>query len=139
REFPPHWRRATGYSLDQFVKDGENFNPERLMAASEGTLGMLLNITMTLVDLPERTALVLLQFDDLVMAMEATNAILEVDPSAVELMDRMLIDLTREQPCYANQIAFIKVEPEGILAVEFYGRTDRELREKCDRLLAHLA
>src|SRR5699024_382760 len=95
REFPPHWRRATGYSLDQFVKDGENFNPARLMAASEGTLGMLLNITMTLVDLPERTALVLLQFDDLVKAMEATNAILEVDPSAVELMDRMLIDLTR--------------------------------------------
>ncbi|HWV25429.1 MAG TPA: FAD-linked oxidase C-terminal domain-containing protein, partial [Thermomicrobiales bacterium] len=139
RDFPPHWRRATGYSLNQFTTDDDDFNPARLMAASEGTLGTILNVTMKLVDLPERTALVLLQFDDLVTAMEATNAILEVDPSAIELMDRMLIDLTREQPGYASQIAFIHGEPEGILAVEFYGRSDRELQQKCDRLVEHLA
>lgn len=139
RDFPPHWRRATGYSLNQFLTGDDDFNPARLLAASEGTLGTILNITMNLVDLPERTALVLLQFDDLVKAMEATNAILEVNPSAIELMDRMLIDLTREQPGYANQITFIHGDPEGILAVEFYGRSDRELQQKCDRLLELLA
>lgn len=139
RDFPPHWRRATGYSLNQFITDDDEFNPARLMAASEGTLGTLLNVTMNLVDLPERTALVLLQFDDLVTAMEATNAILEVDPSAIELMDRMLIDLTREQPGYANMISFIHGDPAGILAVEFYGQTDRELQQKCERLTQHLA
>jgi FAD/FMN-containing dehydrogenase/Fe-S oxidoreductase len=139
RDFPPHWRRATGYSLNQFLTEDDDFNPARLMAASEGTLGTILNVTLNLVPVPERTALVLLQFDDLVRAMEATNAILEVDPSAIELMDRMLISLTREQPGYANQISFIHGDPAGILAVEFYGRSERELKAKCERLVEHVA
>ena len=138
RDFPPHWRRATGYSLNQFITGDDDFNPARLMAASEGTLGTILNVTMKLVDMPERTALVLLQFDDLVTAMEATNAILDVNPSAIELMDRMLIDLTRSQPGYANMISFIQGDPAGILAVEFYGTSDRELQQQCDNLTAHL-
>ncbi|HLU35943.1 MAG TPA: FAD-binding oxidoreductase, partial [Thermomicrobiales bacterium] len=45
RDFPPHWRRATGYSLNQFLTDDDDFNPARLMAASEGTLGTILNVT----------------------------------------------------------------------------------------------
>src|SRR4029079_16884594 len=27
RDFPPHWRRATGYSLDQLLKPDAEFNP----------------------------------------------------------------------------------------------------------------
>jgi FAD/FMN-containing dehydrogenase/Fe-S oxidoreductase len=138
RDFPPHWRRATGYSLNQFITGDDRFNPARLLAASEGTFGTLLNVTIGLEDLPERTALVLLQFEDLVAAMEATNTILEVKPSAIELMDRMLISLTREQPGYANMISFIHGDPAGILAVEFYGTSERELRQKCDDLVTHL-
>jgi FAD/FMN-containing dehydrogenase/Fe-S oxidoreductase len=138
RDFPPHWRRATGYSLNQFLTDDDDFNPARLLAASEGTLGTILSVTMNLVPVPERTALVLLQFDDLITAMEATNAILEVEPSAIELMDRMLISLTREQPAYASQISFIHGDPAGILAVEFYGSSEQELRQKCDRLVEHM-
>lgn len=138
RDFPPHWRRATGYSLNQFLTDDDTFNPARLLASSEGTLGTLLNVTLKLVPVPEQTALVLLQFDDLVEAMEATNVVLEVNPSAIELMDRMLISLTRDQPGYASQIAFIDGDPAGILAVEFYGSSERELRSKCEGLVAHL-
>ncbi|HEV2073078.1 MAG TPA: FAD-binding oxidoreductase, partial [Thermomicrobiales bacterium] len=138
RDFPPHWRRATGYSLNQFITGDDSFNPARLMAASEGTFGTLLNVTIGLEDLPERTALVLLQFEDLVTAMEATNTILEIKPSAIELMDRMLISLTREQPGYANMISFIQGDPAGILAVEFYGTSERELQQKCDDLVMHL-
>lgn len=138
RDFPPHWRRATGYSLNQFVTDDGTFNPARLMASSEGTLATLLNVTLNLVPVPEQTALVLLQFEDLVEAMEATNYILEVNPSAIELMDRMLISLTRDQPGYASQIAFIEGDPAGVLAVEFYGTSQRELRSKCEGLITHL-
>lgn len=137
-DFPPHWRRATGYSLNEFAVDDDAFNPARLLASSEGTLGTLLTVTLDLVPTPERTALVLLQFDDLVKAMEATNAILEVNPSAIELMDRMLINLTRDQPGWANQIEFIHGDPAGLLAVEFYGSSDAELQAKCDACVAHL-
>lgn len=138
-QFPPHWRRATGYSLNEFIVDDDSFNPARLLASSEGTLGTLLTVTLDLVPTPERTALVLLQFDDLVKAMEATNAILDVDPSAIELMDRMLINLTRGQPGYASQISFIHGDPAGLLAVEFYGHTDAELMSKCEACVSHLA
>lgn len=137
-KFPPHWRRATGYSLNEFAVEDDAFNPARLLASSEGTLGSLLTVTLDLVERPTRTALVLLQFDDLVKAMEATNAILEVNPSAIELMDRMLIGLTRTQPGYASQIEFIHGDPAGLLAVEFYGSSDAELQAKCDACVTHV-
>ncbi|MDP8907907.1 MAG: FAD-binding oxidoreductase, partial [Chloroflexota bacterium] len=58
RDFPPHWRRATGYSLDEFLKPDGEFNPARLLVSSEGTLGTVLRATLDLVPTPERTALV---------------------------------------------------------------------------------
>ena len=138
RDFPPHWRRSTGYSLNELLKPDGEFNPARLLVSSEGTLATVLQARMKLVRTPTKTALVLLQFAELVPAMEATSRILECDPSAVELMDRMLIDLTRAQPGYASRISFIEGDPAGILAVEFYGETEKELVGKCEALEAHL-
>ena len=137
RDFPPHWRRSTGYSLNEFIKP--DFNPARLVVSSEGTLATVLSATMKLVPVPAKTALVVLQFPELVAAMEATPIILETNPSAIELMDRMLIGLTRAQPGYASRIAFIEGDPAGVLCVEFYGDTDTGLKQQCDRLLENLA
>jgi FAD/FMN-containing dehydrogenase/Fe-S oxidoreductase len=138
RDFPPHWRRSTGYSLNELLKPDGEFNPAKLLVSSEGTLATVLQARLKLVPTPKMTALVLLQFAELVPAMSATTIILETDPSAVELMDRMLIDLTRAQPGYASRIAFIEGDPAGVLAVEFYGESEAELVAKCDHLEAHL-
>ncbi len=138
RDFPPHWRRATGYSLDELLKPDSAFNPARLLVSSEGTLATLLEITFTLARRPTRTGIVLLQFDELVASMAATPAILETDPSAVELMGRMLINLTRSQPGFAQQISMIEGDPAAVLVVEFYGESDAELEQKADRLKSHL-
>ncbi|MCA9858283.1 MAG: FAD-binding protein [Thermomicrobiales bacterium] len=138
RDFPPHWRRSTGYSLNELLKPDGAFNPARLLVSSEGTLATVLQARMKLVPTPKMTALVLLQFSELVPAMSATPVILETEPSAVELMDRMLIDLTRAQPGYAQRISFIEGDPAGVLCVEFYGESEAELVAKCDRLEAAL-
>ncbi|TXG79196.1 MAG: FAD-binding oxidoreductase [Thermomicrobiales bacterium] len=138
RDFPPHWRRSTGYSLNELLKPDGEFNPARLLVSSEGTLATVLQARMKLVPTPKQTALVLLQFAELVPAMEATSHILECDPSAIELMDRMLIDLTRAQPGYASRISFIEGDPAGILAVEFYGEGEAELAAKCSALETQL-
>ncbi len=132
RDFPPHWRRATGYSLDQLLKPDAEFNPARLLVSSEGTLATLLEITFKLVPTPTKTGLVLLQFDELVASMAATPVILETDPSAVELMDRMLINLTRSQPGYAAP----DLDDRGrsrrrARASSIYGESDAELEQKC--------
>ncbi len=138
RDFPRHWRRATGYGLKELLRE-DDFNAARLLASSEGTLALGTEYTIGLVPRPVQTALVLLQFDDLVEAMEATPVILECEPSAVELMDRMLISLTRQQPGYASQIAFIEGDPAAVLVVEFYGDGDAELRAKTERLPRHMS
>ena len=139
RDFPPHWRRATGYSLDQFLKPDDAFNPARLIVSSEGTLATSLELRLNLVPTPKRTGLVLLPFDDLVAAMAATPAILECEPSAIELMDRMLINLTRSQPGYSRQIALIRGDPAGVLVVEFYGDDEADLERQANHLKSHLA
>ena len=134
RDFPRHWRRATGYSLNELTRPDDAFNVARLLASAEGTLGAMLRAQLTLVPTPKRTALVLLQFDDLVRAMEAVPILLESEPSAVELMDRMLIDLTRQQPGYARQISLIHGDPAGVLVVEFYGEDEDDLVRQCRRV-----
>lgn len=134
RDFPPHWRRASGYGLDELLKDPGELNPARLLVSSEGTLGMVLQATLKLVPTPARTGLVLLQFDDLVASMEATTSILEANPSAIELMDRMLINLTRMQPGYASHISFIEGDAAALLCVEFYGENEAEVERHCKDL-----
>jgi FAD/FMN-containing dehydrogenase/Fe-S oxidoreductase len=137
RDFPRHWRRATGYNLPELIRD-DGFNVARLITSSEGTLAFGVEYEVGLVDTPTNTALAVLQFDDLVDAMRATPTILECEPSAIELMDRMLVSLTREQPGYAELISFISGEARDVIVVEFYGETDEELQSKLDHLDEHL-
>jgi FAD/FMN-containing dehydrogenase/Fe-S oxidoreductase len=137
RDYPRHWRRATGYNLPELIRD-DGFNVARLLSSSEGSLAFGVEYEVGLVDTPARTALAVLQFDDLVEAMEATTPILECNPSAIELMDRMLVSLTRAQPGYADLISFITGDARDVIVVEFYGETDEELSASLDRLEEHL-
>ncbi len=137
RDFPRHWRRASGYNLPELLRE-DAFNGARLITSSEGTLAFGTEYTIGLVPVPTMTAMVILQFDDIVASMEVVTTILECEPSAVELMDGMLIGLTRQQPAFARQIEFIKGNPQAILTVEFYGESDKELHQKVERLKSHL-
>ena len=135
-DFPKHWRRASGYSLNYFL-DG-NFNPAKLLAGSEGTLGLATEFTLNLVDRPQRTALAILEFETTEKAMEAVPYILEAGPSAIELIDRYLIDLTRENPSYSRLLTFVEGNPEAILVVEFDGANESETEKKTNNLDARL-
>jgi len=137
REFPKHWRRASGYSLPYLLNTP--FNPSQLLASSEGTLAIATEFTLQLVPRPFYTGVVLLQFEDLVAAMEAVPAILERSPSAIELIDRMLIDLTKEHPGYTPMLTWIEGNPAAVLAVEFYGEREAEVEQKTRDLVAHIS
>jgi FAD/FMN-containing dehydrogenase/Fe-S oxidoreductase len=137
RDYPRHWRRSTGYNLPELIRE-DGFNVARLLSSSEGTLAFGVEYQVGLVDTPTKTALAVLQFDDLVEAMRATSTILECEPSAIELMDKMLVSLTREQPGYAGLISFITGEARDVIVVEFYGETEQELQGKLDHLETHL-
>jgi FAD/FMN-containing dehydrogenase/Fe-S oxidoreductase len=150
-DWPRHWRRSSGYNLNYMLPDlpgGHPGNPggrvhqpnlAQLLAGAEGTLAVVTAATLNLVPRPPMTALGIIQFNDVVAAMEAANLILELEPSAVEFMDRLLVELTRQRPEYARMLTFVEGTPEGILVVEFYGHSPAELTARLDRLEQHLA
>ncbi|MEQ9617615.1 MAG: FAD-linked oxidase C-terminal domain-containing protein [Deltaproteobacteria bacterium] len=135
-KFPRHWRRASGYSLN-YLTDNP-FNPAKLLAGAEGTLGLATELTLRLVPIPSYTGLSILQFGDVRSAMEAVPLILEQNPSAIELIDSMLIRLTKAHAGYRKMLSFVDGEPEALLVVEFYGETGSEIRGKTRNLAALL-
>lgn len=135
-DFPRHWRRASGYSLPYLLN--ETFHPAQLLAGSEGTLAVATELTLSLAPTPVDTGLVLLQFDTLVEAMEAVPVILSQNPSAIELVDRMLIGLTKNHRRYSSLLSFLEGDPAAVLAIEFYGDSGSEVEKKTNNLLHHL-
>jgi len=154
--FPKTWRRSSGYSLNYLLPShqtasqpanwysphpyppGSGFNLAKLMAGSEGTLAILTEATLNLVPRPKQKGLCIVHFQSLVAAAEATPAILECQPSAVELLDALLIDLTRSVPGYAAKLTFIEGHPAAVQIVEFYGETEAEVLSKVEQLEARL-
>ncbi len=132
RDFPGHWRRASGYSLNYFLETP--FNPAKLLAGSEGTLGIATEFTLKLVPRPAYTGLVILQFESIINAMEAVPAILAHGPSAIELIDSMLVGLARAHSGYSRMLSFVEGDPEALLVVEFYGGSESETEGKAERL-----
>ena len=165
RRYPRILRRVGGYNLDEFVANNEEdknrfatreqagsqsahpshltphsseFNLARILVGSEGTLGLTVAATMRLVPLPPDRALCSVQFDDLLDAMTATPVILEHGPSAVELIDRFMLDKTRGRLEFAPLRSFIHGDPGAVLLVEFFGQSQDELSGKIGHLEADL-
>jgi FAD/FMN-containing dehydrogenase/Fe-S oxidoreductase len=136
RRFPKVWRTVSGYLLNRL--DPDNLNLARLFAGAEGTLGTAVEVEMALVERPVQTRLVILHYAEMRAALEMVPTILEVGPSAVELVDKPLLDLTRAHPDYSRLLTFIEGDPAALLMVEFYGGNDAELSAKVDRLRNHL-
>ena len=143
--YPRILRRVGGYNLDEFIPDGgaagdrEPFNLARIVVGSEGTLALTVAAKMRLAPLPPHRILCSVQFNDLLEAMRATPVILEHGPSAVELIDRFMLDKTRGRIEYAPLREFIQGDPGAVLLVEFFGQSGEELEDKIERLEADLA
>ena len=109
------------------------FNLAKLMVGSEGTLGVVLNAKLNLVPLPKAKAVLAIQFNDLLESLAATPVILRHHPSAVEVMDRFILDHTRQSAALdALRRSFIDGEPGALLCVEFYGDRDEDLPPRMD-------
>ena len=133
----PRWpkllRRVGGYNLDSVSDSGHNM--AHLLVGSEGTLATFTRIELALQPLPPHHVLGICHFPTFYAAMEATREIVELDPSAVELVDRTMIELAREIPLYAATIdRFVQGEPPALLLVEFAGSDENEQLASLSRL-----
>jgi len=134
RRFPKLLRRVGGYNLDAFTP-GRPFNLARLMVGSEGTLGVVLSAKLNLVPLPNAKAVLVIQFANLLESLAAAPLILRHGPSAVEVMDKSILDHTRKSPALeALRQSFIEGDPGSLLCVEFYADRAEDLPPKLEAL-----
>ena len=121
--YPDLKRNVSGYNLDRVIyetEDGERaINLSKLLVGSEGTLGVVVEATLDLVTKPERTALALYCFDDLIAALRAVPQALEHEVSAVELMDSEVFRLASASEGYAAYVEPIPDGTEAALMLEF--------------------
>ncbi len=148
--YPRTWRRASGYSLnyllpphgftqtkpagwpeDQPYPQGGR-NLAKLLAGSEGTLAILLEAEFRLVPLPAKSGLCVVHFESVAAAADATPAILESRPRAVELIDEVMIRATRTVPAYARMLHWVQGEPGAVLVVEFGGESEAQVRAQIE-------
>jgi FAD/FMN-containing dehydrogenase/Fe-S oxidoreductase len=121
QRFPRVLRRVGGYNLDEFVDERRPFNLAKLMVGSEGTLGIVLTARVNLVPLPKARAVLAIQFASVLESLAAAPLILRHGPSAVEVMDRFILDHTYSSPpLHALRQSFVEGDPESLLCVEFY-------------------
>ena len=131
--YPKIQRRVSGYNLD-FLNDGGPVNMSRMIVGSEGTLGTITAAKVKLEPIPTHVGLAVVHFADLFKSMEATVMILEHGPSAIELVDKMILDRSKESLVFANQQSFVEGDPEAILLVEYFGDDMKEVESKIDKM-----
>ena len=147
--YPRILRRVSGYNLDAFVPeiygqspvasvvrqldrewtDRREFNLARLFVGAEGTLGTVVEALLHIVPLPRERGVVCLQFSTIDAALEATPRILECQPSAVELLDRNIVELSRANLKYRKSLEFVEGTPDALLIVEFSGDNPLQIQD----------
>jgi FAD/FMN-containing dehydrogenase/Fe-S oxidoreductase len=134
--FPKQLRRVGGYNLEALTGD----NLARLLVGSEGTLAFSAAIELVLHPIKPRKMLGICQFPSFRAAMAASQHLVTLDPEAVELVDRTMIDLGRQIPIYRATIdRMVKGTPDSLLIVEFHGHEDAPLLAKLAELDAMMA
>ena len=87
-------RQVSGYSLEHLTPEGGR-NLAAMLTGSEGTLVLILSITVRLVPLPDAPVLAVLGYRSMIEAADDVPALLAHSPLAVEGMDRRLVDVVR--------------------------------------------
>jgi FAD/FMN-containing dehydrogenase/Fe-S oxidoreductase len=131
RKVPKVLRRVGGYNIDVFHPQSEkpympdgSVNYAQLLVGSEGTLAWTRGLALKLAQLPANRVLGVVNFPSLFRAMECAQHIVKLGPAAVELVDRTMIGLARDNPAFRPVIERALIgEPAAVLLVEFIGDT----------------
>jgi len=141
--WPRVMRRVGGYNLDVFHPQSErpytpdgSVNLAHLLVGSEGTLAYFRRLHLKLSPLPRAKVLGVVNFPSFHAAMQSAQHIVKLGPTAVELVDRTMIELSRANPVFRPTIdAALIGEPDAVLLVEFAGDDRQPLLGKLRELV----
>ena len=142
--WPKVLRRVQGYNLDM-IQPGSEAQPNphnlaHLLVGSEGTLAFSRRVVLKLAPIPPHKVLGVVHFPTFHESMDMTRHIVGLDPDAVELVDRTMIELARDNAAFRPIVEkFLKGEPAAILLVEFAGEERDAPLAKLRRLVELMA
>jgi FAD/FMN-containing dehydrogenase len=113
--FPRTHKNASGYALEDWLDSGEEID---LLVGSEGTLAVTTEIGWRLAPIPPARSAVRVALDDLNQLGEVVAVLLDLEPSAVELLDRTFLDLVRQHRG-PGALPDLPATADAILIVEF--------------------
>lgn len=147
RQFPKYTiaRRNTGYAIDMLARmqpfnpNGPAFNFSSLIAGSEGTLAFVTSAKIRLTRLePPFKKLVCIHCKSIDESLHANLAVLEHNPSAVELMDHYVFEATKRNRGQVENRFFIEGDPMAILVAELTRDSEEKAEEAARALVADL-
>jgi FAD/FMN-containing dehydrogenase/Fe-S oxidoreductase len=134
-------RRNTGYALDLLVENSvfgtneKGFNFCKLLCGSEGTLAFFTEITLNLIELPPKyNTLFIVQFEKFNQIFDANLIALKYSPTAIELTDKTILELTKFNKELKEKRFFLKGNPEAVLIIEFASPQKNDIEKTCERL-----
>ncbi|WP_215223527.1 FAD-binding and (Fe-S)-binding domain-containing protein [Echinicola shivajiensis] len=126
-------RRNTGYAVDYlletevFSDTDTEFDFCKLLCGSEGTLAFTTEIKIHVDPLPDpKDVVVAAHFESIHECMKATQLAMKYHPTACEMMDKIILDCTKENIEQSKNRYFVEGDPEGILMIEFRGQTEED-------------
>jgi len=137
-------RRNSGYALDLLLGTEpfggkEKFNFSRLIAGSEGTLMFFTELKLKLSPLPPANrAVVAVHLHTLEQAFYANLIALDYLPAAVELMDNVILELTKDNIEQRKNRFFVKGSPGALLIVEFMAETKAEIKDIAEKMISSM-
>ncbi len=140
--WPKVMRRVGGYNLDIFHNQserpyGDEVNLAHLLVGSEGTLAYTRHLTLRLSPLPRHRVLGVVNFPTFRASMQAAEHLVALEPSAVELIDRFMIELGLAHPNFGPLLQPVLIgRPQALLLVEFISDDAAGLQVKLDDLVA---
>lgn len=126
-------RRNTGYAIDLLGRDADSMLA--VLCGSEGTLGITTKIRVKLDPIPPAfVAVRAFHYRSMDEAMADTPLLMAHAPYQLELMDRIILECTRESKEYASYREFVQGDPAAVLLVEVRGADEAELATKLEAL-----
>lgn len=147
KEFPKEsiHRRNTGYTVDEFLTSDlfggtePTINPAKFLSGSEGTLVFSTAITIQLDDLPPtQSIMVCPHFTSVNESLKATVTTMKHTLYACELMDKVILDCTKNNREQAKNRFFLQGDPEAVLMLEVSADTIEEAEVLTDKLIEDL-
>lgn len=135
-------RRNTGYAIDELIKtevfteSNTPFNICKLLTGSEGTLAFTTEITLQLNELPpQESILVAAHFDSIEKCLNAVVPVMKHQLFTCEMMDKTILDCTKQNKTQAENRTFVQGDPQAILLCEIKAETPEAAQIKVQALI----